>query len=71
MRFDRRNAYALCAGCHKRYTHAPIEWEDWVVAKMGAEAYAELRADARRTDVRPDYDVLIPELEAWLEELDA
>lgn len=63
VRFDPRNAVTLCAGCHKYFTHNPIEWEDFMVERMGTVAYSELRADARRTDTRVDYEAIIE----WLE----
>lgn len=63
VRWDDRNAIALCAGCHKFYTHHPIEWEDFIVARIGQEAWDELRADAIRTDRKVDYDTVLERLE--------
>lgn len=29
IRWDRDNSMALCSVCHLRYTHRPLEWEEW------------------------------------------
>lgn len=62
-RWDDRNAIALCMGCHKFFTHRPIEWDEFIVERIGAEAYQQIRKHARRTDLRVDYDIVLPELE--------
>lgn len=33
IRTDERNAIALCRSCHVRYTHRPLEWEEWIEKK--------------------------------------
>ena len=52
-RWDRRNAWALCAGCHVYYTHRPLEWDEWMRYRMGF-AYPEVRALALggKADIR-------------------
>ena len=29
IRFDERNAVALCRGCHIMFTHSPVHWAVW------------------------------------------
>lgn len=43
VRWDERNAFCLCRGCHLKYTMRPIEWDDWLRQRWGDELYAELR----------------------------
>lgn len=45
-RWDTRNAWCLCAGCHKYYTHHPIEWDEWMRSRM--ENYEAIRLKAIR-----------------------
>ena len=52
-RFDRRQCWALCIKCHKRYTHRPIEWSEWMVDRMGEALYEEVRTLAK-TGPNPD-----------------
>lgn len=44
-RWNRYNAFCLCAGCHVYFTHRPLEWDDWLLAQMG-ECYGPLRNKA-------------------------
>lgn len=46
VRWDPNNAVALCAGHHMYFTPRPLEWDTWVTAHIGAEAYADLRRRA-------------------------
>jgi hypothetical protein len=46
VRHDLRNGFCLCAGCHMRFTHNPIAWEDWMLERMGHAAYYKVRWDA-------------------------
>ncbi len=46
VRHDLRNGFCLCAGCHMKYTHDPIGWDEWMRARLGTKGYAELRHDA-------------------------
>ena len=34
-RWDFRNAFCLCAGCHVYFTHRPLEWDEWMRSRMG------------------------------------
>jgi hypothetical protein len=43
VRWDLRNAFALCAGCHLYFTMRPLEWDDWLRARWGDELYTALR----------------------------
>lgn len=65
VRFDPANAMALCAGCHKKYTHNPIEWEDFCIKQMGVDDYQDLR---RRAVVltRLDYEEVLRDIEGRL-----
>lgn len=47
IRWDPRNAMALCAGCHMYFTHHPIEWEMWVDDKFGEEYLLGLKREVR------------------------
>jgi hypothetical protein len=58
VRWDERNAFCLCSGCHVFYTYRPLEWTDWMKARMGEELYEELRREALRTDYRADWPAL-------------
>lgn len=45
-RCDIRNAWCLCAGCHRRLTDWPREHSRYITETIGSEAYEELRAKA-------------------------
>ena len=67
-RWDERNAFSLCRACHMRYTHNPLLWEEWLRDKWGDALYDELWQLALRGP-KPDFDALIPALEARLAEV--
>lgn len=48
-RTDERNAIALCAACHRHFTLWPIEFSEFVLAKLGLELYAELQTKSQQT----------------------
>ena len=48
-RWDYRNAFCLCAGCHMFFTHRPIEWDNWLRERWGGDLYDEIRALAQQT----------------------
>lgn len=49
VRWDLRNAFCLCAGCHKYWWHAePIEAAEFARQKLGIEVYEQLYVDAQR-----------------------
>lgn len=62
VRWDERNAVALCAGCHVKFTHFPLEWEDFIIERMGQDEYTQLRADARETSYKVDYEATLEDL---------
>lgn len=47
VRWDERNAFCLCKSHHFWYTPRPIQWEDWMRAKLGDALYEELRELAK------------------------
>lgn len=63
VRYDERNLFCLCRGCHVKYTHRPLEWDDWLRSRWGDDLYAEMRRLAREGPV-PD----LPKLRAALNE---
>lgn len=63
IRWDDRNAFPLCRGCHVFYTHRPIQWDDWLREKWGPGLYDELRMLAL-SHARVDKDALLADLKA-------
>ena len=61
VRWDRRNAFCLCRGCHVYFTHRPLEWDGWLRERWGDSLYAELRGLAL-THRPPDLSELAAEL---------
>lgn len=47
VRYDWANSFSLCSACHLRYTHNPIAWTEWMLAKLGANEYAALGQRAK------------------------
>lgn len=45
-RWDLENSWTLCKRCHFRYTKRYDEWLSLVETRLGAEAFARLRARA-------------------------
>ncbi len=70
IRWDRRNAFALCAGHHMFYTHNPIAWDDWLLERMGTVNYLRVRALANG-GFKPDTAALLEQLRAEVKELAA
>lgn len=62
-RWDDRNAFPLCKGCHVFFTHRPIQWDDWLLERWGPDLYREIRALAV-SHQRVDKDALLAELKA-------
>jgi 5-methylcytosine-specific restriction endonuclease McrA len=60
-RWDLRNGWALCAGCHISMTHRPLEWDDFLRSELG-ELYEPMRQQAIARAV-PDYDAIIAKLQ--------
>ena len=63
VRWDRRNAWSFCAGCHVFYTHKPIEFDLWMLDRLGIELYGELR-ELALTHRTPDLELVLAELRA-------
>lgn len=49
VRWDPRNAFCMCQGCHLFFTHRPLEWDEWLLGRWGADLYAEIRSLALST----------------------
>ena len=62
-RWDRRNGFCLCAGCHVFYTHHPIEWAEWMLDRLGDRTLKELR-ELALTHRTPDLELVLAELRA-------
>ena len=46
VRWDTNNALILCAKCHARWTYHPLEWEQWIIKRIGQEEYETLKRKA-------------------------
>lgn len=68
IRWDERNAVVLCAGHHHWFTHRPIEWDNWMMNRLGPALYVELRETALAGG-RTDFKTLLPHLHARHQEL--
>lgn len=68
VRWDFRNAWALCRSHHVYFTHRPLEWDEWLHKVWGDAQYAELRALAL-THRWPDMEALHAELKERVQEL--
>lgn len=42
-RWDERNCFPMCQGCHLYWTLRPLEWDEWLREHWGEELYEELR----------------------------
>ena len=60
-RWDLGNAVCLCARCHMYMTHRPLEWEEWVIARIGAQRYENLKRKALSI-CKPDYPAILDSL---------
>jgi hypothetical protein len=61
-RWDLRNGWCLCSGCHVRYTHDPIGWDDFLREELGAALYEQLRFSATIRRSVTDYEAVIAAL---------
>lgn len=55
------NAFCLCSRCHMRFTEWPLEFAEFVVAKIGQAQYDRLRSianDQRKVDWYDELDRL-------------
>lgn len=62
-RWDLRNGWCLCAGCHKTMGYRAIEWDAFMREELG-ELYEPLRQQALARSV-PDYDAILERLRAF------
>jgi hypothetical protein len=70
IRCDERNALAGCKAHHYYFTHRPIQWENWIRAKIGDPLFEELRAEAL-SHTRPDWREIRQQLKDRLSRLGA
>jgi hypothetical protein len=68
-RWDEQNAVALCQGHHRYFTSNPFEWYEFMERHLGWGEFVLLRERAL-FGAKPDYDEVIPRLQARLEELE-
>lgn len=60
------NAFCLCAGCHHRFTHWPVEFRDFIVSKKGEDGYQRLVELARPGAKAPKWPEVVQQLkERW------
>jgi len=57
-RWDLLNAVCLCAGCHVRFTHDPIAWDDWCEERFPGRL-EHLRLKARQGVAHIDYEAIL------------
>ena len=46
VRWDLRNAVAMCRNHHVYYTYHPLEWDDYIKAEIGEGTFADLKEKA-------------------------
>lgn len=63
VRCDLRNAWCLCKGCHLYFTMRPIEWDDFMLGRLGDLTYHDLRERALYGP-KVDYRRLLADLRA-------
>ena len=49
-RTDPRNAFCLCAKCHRHFTDRPTEFSDWAISMRGRLTYQFIRERSLRRD---------------------
>ena len=69
-RTDLENAFALCAGCHMRFTEWPLEFAHFVLSKIGEEKYRALREKAHNPLVKVDWPAEAERLAAIWEQIE-
>lgn len=68
-RCDIRNAWCLCASCHRRLTDWPREHSRFITETIGSEAYEELRAKAESFE-KVDWGVELERLKKIWQSID-
>ena len=74
LRWDTRNAKALCFRCHQKWHSNPAESHDWLVQQIGIDGYGELRLLANTVTKAPhkaELDILYDEMKAEIEYLES
>lgn len=67
-RTDERNAFALCASCHRYFGKWPVEFAEFVYAKLGKAEYRKVLAKAQKGKGKPvDWDSEVERLEGLLD----
>ena len=66
LRWDERNAFAGCAGCHLYFTKRPDEWTWWLLDRWGSTLYFELK-NLALAGAKPDLEAIEADLRARLE----
>jgi hypothetical protein len=69
VRWDERNCFPLCQGCHLYWTLRPLEWDEWMRARMGEALYAELR-DLALNGRNPDLKATAARLRERLDQVE-
>ena len=64
-RWEPINANCLCASCHFKWHHSPVEAVEWVKEYLGEEIYNELRRVAKTTVNKQIYDGLIEKIKEY------
>lgn len=64
-RTDLANALCLCAGCHMHFTEWPLEFAEFVNAKIGKDAYERLSLKALRSG-KVDWELEVARLRPLL-----
>jgi len=67
VRWDERNAFALCRACHVYYTHRPLEWDEWLRDRWGNAGYDVMRnlaLNGPKPDLQEIHDRLKPRYDA-------
>jgi hypothetical protein len=70
VRWDPKNAVALCVIHHKQFTEDPLGWDDWCEQHLGPLGWTNLKLTARRGGM-PDLAFVIAELRSMLKEVNA
>ena len=53
----------LCAGCHMKFTHDPLGWEEWVDERFGPGRLRGLKVRARQGVAKVDLEAVVESLE--------
>ena len=46
VRWDINNAVILCSSCHVKFTFKPLQWEQWIIKRIGQFEYDNLKRKA-------------------------